>query len=261
MAKQWTEDEQLLALNLYHLLPFGRLHKSAPEIIALAAIMNRTPSSVAMKLCNFASLDSKITESGRTGLKGASKGDRTLWKWHEENPKEFRQKSEQLLIKSGDDDFLSSDDIKSRKIVQTTERVAWLKTRVGQPIFRKMILDNYSEKCCFSGLEIPELLVASHIVPWSKNEEHRLNPKNGLCLSSLHDKAFDIGMWTLDDQGDVVLGKDLLASQSSIIQDAFFEHRGKPLSIGKTHAIDMELMRYHRDEIFTKCEKMARDGR
>jgi putative restriction endonuclease len=40
-------------------------------------------------------------------------------------------------------------------------------------------------------------LVASHIVPWSKNEKIRLNPSNGLCLNSIHDKAFDKGFITV----------------------------------------------------------------
>jgi putative restriction endonuclease len=128
MAKSWTEDEQILALNLYHLLPFGRLHKGAKEIISLASIMARTPSSVAMKLCNFASLDPVIYESGRKGLQGASQADRALWAWHVENPKRFRIKSQALLETISEDDVPSSDDLKSQSIVLKTEKTALVKT-------------------------------------------------------------------------------------------------------------------------------------
>lgn len=44
-----------------------------------------------------------------------------------------------------------------------------------------------------SGLAEPRLLIASHIVPWSKDKTNRLNPSNGLCLSAIHDRAFDQG--------------------------------------------------------------------
>ena len=69
----------VLALYLYFQLPFGKLHSGNPEIQQLAASLGRSNSSVAMKLCNFASLDPKITESGRKGLAGASQLDRTTY--------------------------------------------------------------------------------------------------------------------------------------------------------------------------------------
>jgi len=54
MANNWQEDELLLTL---HRTSFGKLHKSNLEIIQLANTIGRTPSAVAMKACNFASLD------------------------------------------------------------------------------------------------------------------------------------------------------------------------------------------------------------
>ena len=56
-AVKWTREHRLIALNLYCKLPFGKLHKDNPIIKEVAAKMGRTPSSLAMKLCNFASLD------------------------------------------------------------------------------------------------------------------------------------------------------------------------------------------------------------
>lgn len=77
--KRWSEEETVLALYLYFQLPFGKLHSGNPEVQTLAAAIDRSSSSVAMKLCNFASLDPKITESGRKGLDGASKLDRATY--------------------------------------------------------------------------------------------------------------------------------------------------------------------------------------
>jgi putative restriction endonuclease len=71
-------------------------------------------------------------------------------------------------------------------------------SQVNQNIFRTIILAAYNNKCCITKLENSELLIASHIVPWSKDEKNRLNPTNGLCLNALHDKAFDAGLITID---------------------------------------------------------------
>jgi len=78
-GRRWTEDETKSALDLYFRIPFGRIHSKNPEIIALAKAINRTPSSAAMKLANFASLDPKITRTGRKGLSEATALDRKVW--------------------------------------------------------------------------------------------------------------------------------------------------------------------------------------
>src|SRR5690554_7173128 len=77
--KDWTPEQVKLAFHLYCQLPFGRLHRGNPEVISLANLIERSPSAVAMKLVNFASLDPVITASGRKGLSGASKLDQAIW--------------------------------------------------------------------------------------------------------------------------------------------------------------------------------------
>ncbi|MEY2844153.1 MAG: hypothetical protein RI920_2190, partial [Pseudomonadota bacterium] len=79
MSRNWTREQVLAALHLYTQLSFGQLHQRNPDIKALAERMGRTPSSVAMKLTNLASLDPQITASGRKGLPGASQLDREVW--------------------------------------------------------------------------------------------------------------------------------------------------------------------------------------
>jgi predicted restriction endonuclease len=69
--------------------------------------------------------------------------------------------------------------------------------RLGQSFFRKAVLASYQNICCMSGVSLPQLLIASHIIPWSEAKENRLNPSNGLCLSAIHDKAFDKGLITV----------------------------------------------------------------
>lgn len=250
MRKNWTDSDQILALNLYHMLPFGRLSETTPEIKALAAQMERTPGSVSMKLCNFASLDPVIYESGRKGLSNVSKKDREIWAWHIENPKEFQEKSQRLLDEISQDDVLSSDDIKTQNKTAITERTSVVKVRIGQSIFRKMVLDNYDSKCCFSGVDLPTLLVASHIIPWSDRKEIRLNPRNGLCLSSIHDRAFDQGLWTVNDHSEILISDELKSTSSEFIEEQFLAYEGKTLVEAKNHLPEPEFFKFHRELVF-----------
>ncbi|MYE38741.1 MAG: HNH endonuclease, partial [Chloroflexi bacterium] len=72
-----------------------------------------------------------------------------------------------------------------------TDRPVLSTTRVGQDFFRSAVLSSYNYRCCITGLSVPRLLIASHIIPWRLNQENRVNPGNGLSLNALHDKAFD----------------------------------------------------------------------
>jgi len=78
MSNQWQEDELLLTLHLYCRTPFGKLHQGNPDIIQLANIIGRTPSAVAMKACNFASLDPALSQKG---LSGAIKTHHAFWSY------------------------------------------------------------------------------------------------------------------------------------------------------------------------------------
>jgi putative restriction endonuclease len=79
IRRGWTRHELLIAFNLYCQMPFGKMHSRNPEIIKCAEIIDRTPSALAMKLSNIASLDPEITSTGRRGLKGASASDKAMW--------------------------------------------------------------------------------------------------------------------------------------------------------------------------------------
>ena len=65
------------------------------------------------------------------------------------------------------------------------------RARLGQGYFRKMVLHNFDYKCCVTGLNVPQVLRASHIVGWAEDKANRMNPENGLCLSATYDAAFD----------------------------------------------------------------------
>ncbi|AOR63680.1 HNH endonuclease [Pectobacterium wasabiae] len=256
-TNHWTRDQLLIAFTLYSQLPFGRLHSRNPDIIRYAALLNRTPSALAMKLVNLASLDPFIIDSGRTGLRGASNADRALWQEMDSNPELFELQCQQAMVSL---ETGAAETTASPSLFQANEsdipnyhggeRLAQVKTRIGQQLFRKRVLSNYGERCCVTGLEEPTLLVASHIRPWKTAAEHRLNPSNGLCLSSLHDKAFDMGLISFNDSLEMILSPRIKKLKSTISDVNFAQYEGKQIHLPDAYPPDLSQMAYHREHIF-----------
>src|SRR5437870_1559739 len=102
---RWTREHALIALNLYGKLPFGQFHHTNPVVIDVASRMGRSPSSLAMKLSNLASLDPVQRARGIKGLSRASKQDRDMWSEFHLNISDLGPESEQLLH-----DLFTKDD-------------------------------------------------------------------------------------------------------------------------------------------------------
>lgn len=255
----WTREHRLMALNLYYKLPFGQLHKGNPIIREVAAKMGRTASSLAIKLCNFASFDPVLKARGIVGMKGAANADRTLWDEFNLNLSDLGIESEQLLHdlftkdENEEVDFLQRNKVRLTIPIGTTEVQATVKVRRGQQFFRQSVLNAYNVRCCISGINVPRFLVASHIKPWGRFPSDRLNPKNGLCLSSLHDAAFDSGLITLDEKLQLVLSKRLkrFFPQPALEQN-FIPFEGKTISLPEKLADpDPDFLSYHRTTVFS----------
>ena len=115
---------------------------------------------------------------------------------------------------------LSDADIQQIELVQLeedldnieiseTDRLALIKTRINQGMFREQLLKRY-DKCCLCGVNATDLLTASHIKPWSEsNNNERLDPDNGFLLCPNHDKLFDRGYISFDDEGQIIISKEL----------------------------------------------------
>jgi len=262
---KWTREHFLIALNLYCKLPFGKLHKGNPLIKEVADKMGRTASSLAMKLSNFASLDPVLAARGIKGLDGATKQDRAMWAEFRTQIGTLAPESEELLHDLFTDneteevDFLQRDHVRLEPSARlaplgSTEKLSLVKLRRGQQFFRQTILNAYGVGCCITGIAVPRLLVASHIRPWSSFPEDRLNPRNGLCLSSLHDAAFDSGLITLDANLCVILSPRLKACfPHSALEQNFSVYEGRPIKKPQMLAEpEPEFLAYHRDNVFKK---------
>lgn len=240
--KPWQRDELILAINLYCKTPFGRIHVRNPAIIELAELLGRTPGSVSYKLANFASIDPSLD---RKGASNVSRLDRETWNEFYKNWDEMAFESEQLSAKIHGNPF--QDDSIELPIGKTRE--AQVKVRVNQNFFRQMVLSSYNFSCCITGLPLTELLVASHIKPWAIDEKNRMNPRNGLCLNALHDKAFDKGLITIDENFKVVVSSHIQNAsqpQLGLIQNI----HGVLLKVPNRFRPDPELLDWHRTSIF-----------
>lgn len=261
---RWTREHALIALNLYGKLPFGKFDKGNSVIIDVASRMGRTPSSLAMKLSNLASLDPVQRARGIKGLSGASKQDREMWNEFHSNRNDLGPESEQLLhdLFTDDDnrevDFLERDKVRLEPSLKLTpplgptESIASVRVRRGQQFFRQTVLNSYGVRCCISGINVPRLLVASHIKPWRDFPNERLDPRNGLCLSSLHDAAFDAGLITLDGRLHVLLSNRLKSFlPQSTLEQNFLPFEGKLIRLPeKLTEPSNEFLSFHRRKIF-----------
>ncbi len=202
----WTREELILAFDLYCRIPFGQFHNRNKEVINLAEQIGRTASAVAMKLSNFASLDTVHQARGIQGLSHFSKADKAIWDELTGDWEKFVQERENLLHNLGQDadNVILDEEYLSSLENKRTEAIYPRKVRLGQEIFRDMVLSAYG-KCCVCGIPIDELLVASHIIAWKDRHNLRLNPCNGLCLCVLHDKAYDKGYLTVTDSYEILI--------------------------------------------------------
>ena len=226
--------------------------------------MGRTPSSLALKLCNFASLDPVLHARGISGMKGAANEDRSLWNEFKANLPILGPESEELLhdlITSKADeevDLLDHDQVQLEPSsnlappLGSTEATSLVKIRRGQQFFRQSVLSAYGVRCCISGINVPRLLVASHIKPWRDFPNERLDLRNGLCLSNLHDAAFDNGLITLDEELQVVLSNRLRSFfPQPALEQNFLPYEGRGIRLPERLAEPAkDFIRYHRETIF-----------
>lgn len=252
MSRQnlWTDDEMILVLDLYFKLPFGRLNRCTPEVKKLAKLIGRTDNSVALRLVNFAACDPVIIESGRHGMASGAKRCQPFWDAYCNNREELYLRAEQIKAQIKHQNIESYLNLTPEDFIGK-ERETVIQARVNQTTFREMVLNYYENRCAISGIDIPSLLVASHIVPWVENVNHRLNPSNGVCLSSLYDKAFDGGLITIRDDYTVQLSKELEEhSQKEYFQVFFMKIKDRPIWVPEMYAPDVDFLHYHQSTIF-----------
>ena len=247
--RRWTREETLIVFNLYCSIPFNISRASHPEVQRFAALIDRTPASVNIKIGNFGSLDPKLRKHGIKGLRNASRMDKAVWDevhndWSliEESDRLIAEREHELSIHSGG---------RERPQREASENIAVRKVRESQSFFRMMILSAYESKCCVTGIDIKPLLVASHIKPWAESDNsEKLNPQNGLSLNALHDRAFDRGLIGVTDDYAILVSSRVSQSGSDAVRDLFSKYSGQKMRMPSRFLPRADFLAWHRNNVF-----------
>lgn len=257
-GKKWSRDETILALSFYYEMPYGKINRSNKYLQNMAQLMGRSLSSLIMKMVNLASFDDTLLQRGVTSLPHASLLDKTIWK-------EFSGKYSKLVLErerilSNYTGALPSDKLgateSNDEITKSYTKVErMVLVRQGQNFFRKAVMSAYSDVCCMTGIAIPELLQACHIMPWSKckNINDCLNPANGLCMNYLCHKAFDTGIITVDKRTKQIHVSNTLKNHprlDSATKGWIVGLDAKRIMLPERNAPSYEFLEYHNDCIF-----------
>ena len=255
MRRDWTREELILAFNLYCKLPYGQFNNRNKDVIELGNLIERTAGAVAFKLVNFVSLDPIHKAQGRKGATNIGKLDKEIFNEFSQNWEELLYESEQILAKKKhtDIEIIYADILKDLKDKKGETKIREVKVRINQDIFRKMVLSNYTFRCAISEINIPELLIASHIKPWAKDEKNRLNPSNGICLSATYDKAFDKGLISLNENLEIIISSKLKRfSNQPFYQEYFAKKENTKILMPQKFNPNIEFIQYHNNEIFDR---------
>ena len=263
--KVWSVDETILALQLYYLIEAGKAGVRTKAIDDLAKYLGRSHASIEMKIGNLQYCDKKNTK----GLKNGGKKDSEVFEYFLYRPDALDQAAKKIIERNPENDYLipaivdsnpyitaidsSSDGLKES--YEGSEAVRLVRQRKDQDCFRNRLLANYDKQCCLSHVSTSQLLLASHIVPWSKDEKKRLDPRNGLLLNAYLDRAFDKGIITVDAKEFTVVVSEKLKDEK--VLDYLKTFKGLKISLPKNELVwpEKENLQYHNDVIFDKYEE------
>ncbi|NMM96920.1 restriction endonuclease R.BbrI [Bifidobacterium sp. DSM 109960] len=257
----------MMAFALYITLEPRECDDKGLDVQRLAFFLHRTPSSVALKIWNIAAYDANRKARGRVGMKHGSKLDAQVWQWYEEAPDAFMEECLDLLQnalwEANRSNFtpepLATDrhssletasSILSTRIPEGKERTALTLQRVNQSYFRNSLMQNYMHTCCMTGIRIPALLIASHIKPWkASTPAEKTAASNGLLLNAFHDRAFDQGFISIDDDYRIMVNHDKV-KHSEVNDKWIYEFEGRAITLPAVGCPSHEFIEYHHKHVF-----------
>lgn len=243
----WTKEQTIVAFNLYCKIPFNRVSSNHPDIVKIAKIIGRSPNSVKMKIGNFGSFDPELKKRGIVGLANTSKLDKEVWDEFNSDWEKLAYESEVLIAKFKNkkiEEYIKEFDFDKYSIGKTKE--ATVKIRLKQNFFRQTILSAYNNSCCITNIKIQTLLIASHIIPWAENERLRLNPHNGLCLNSIHDKAFDKYLISVTPNYEIKISSQIYEGKyNDAIKDIFIKYHNQKIILPDRFVPNKDYLNQH----------------
>ncbi|MCW4369304.1 HNH endonuclease [Bifidobacterium bifidum] len=266
--RNWSREETMMAFALYIVLKPRECDDKGLDVQRLASFLHRPPSSVALKIWNIAAYDANRKACGRVGMKHGSKLDSQVWQWYAEDPDAFMEQCldvlRRALLQANASNFTPAPLAPDRHSPLETatallidehaptkeERPITMLQRVNQSYFRNSLLQNYHGTCCITGMQIPKLLIASHIKPWkASTPNEKTAASNGLLLNAFHDRAFDQGLISIDDDYRIMVNHDKVR-HSDINDRWLYDFDGHEISLPAISQPSHEFIEYHHKHIF-----------
>nr|WP_205093788.1 HNH endonuclease [Thalassobacillus pellis] len=135
-----------------------------------------------------------------------------------------------------------------RKDYFVDDQLSTQKQRRGQKVFSDQVKKNFGYRCAITGMRSKSFLVGSHIIPWAKRKDIRLDPQNGICLSVFLDKAFDQGYITISEKYKVIVSPQ--ASHDRILYEQLLQYEGKKIIIPRVQPPKISYLKWHNKHIF-----------
>ena len=113
------------------------------------------------------------------------------------------------------------------------------------------VLASYDFNCALCRMSLPAMLNASHIIPWAVNKQRRADPRNGICLCALHDRAFDRGLITVCEDYKIAVSREIKTPNASKLHRiGLLEIEGEKINLPDRFWPDPAALAYHREKIF-----------
>ena len=255
----WSREETMMAFALYCILKPNECDDKGLDVRRLASVLGRSASSVTLKIWNIAAHDDNRRASGRVGMTHGSKLDALVWEWYAASGDAFMSQCIELL----QDALVRAEHIPGPLATDRTshletathlllgeERAVTVLQRVNQSYFRHSLLENYRRTCCITGIKLEPLLLASHIKPWKMSTPiEKTAASNGLLLNAFHDRAFDQGLITVDDDYRIVVAHTYV--EHSVPNDKWlYGFEGRRIALPSINPPSPEFLDYHHRHVF-----------
>lgn len=222
-------DDYTLALVLKAYLFHGKSHRSIQKEILNIPAPARGGGFKVMEILHFFNI----------------KGEHKSTYYNRVSESIFDERVEHLLKELSEAEEMAEKDLENNinpKGLDTSKK-RFIATRVYQNKLRDKVFQNYNYRCAICEIDKLDLLVCSHIIPWSLDEDNRLNLENSICLCTMHDKLFDKGYFCLEEDYKIKLSRRVDGNLSLFFQDKKFK---RPLKFGPNPTF----LKFHREEIF-----------
>ena len=134
--------------------------------------------------------------------------------------------------------------VENDNTIKMTEKDSIVKSRIGQGIFRKGLIE-YWHGCAISQCPLTWMLIASHIKPWrNADNQERLDAYNGLLLLPNYDKLFDLGYISFNSKGKIMYSRLLDKFDRETIGLT------NNLHLVKLEEQHLKYLKYHNDNCF-----------